>query len=50
MSVDVCEMHYEIKFVHGHFEVYANGEFICSADTITEAAKEIELLRNEEVN
>lgn len=23
-----------------HYEVYANGEFICSADTVTEAAKE----------
>lgn len=25
-----------------HYEVYVGGEFLCSADTITEAAKELE--------
>ena len=28
--------------VYGHYDVYINGEFYCSADTIIEAAKEIE--------
>jgi hypothetical protein len=31
-----------IKHVDGHYEVYVNGEFYCSADTMTEAAKELE--------
>lgn len=26
---------------HGHFEVYINGTFYCSADTMTEAIYEI---------
>lgn len=26
----------------GHYEVYLNGEFYCSADTYLEAVKEIE--------
>lgn len=32
------------KIVHNqdHYEVYINGKFYCSADTITEAAREIE--------
>ena len=25
-----------------HYEVYADGEFICSADTMTEAVQELE--------
>lgn len=25
---------------NGHYEVYVNGEFVCSADTATEAARE----------
>lgn len=28
--------------VHGHYEVYINGEFYCSADTPREAEMEIE--------
>lgn len=47
MHETACEMTYEIKSIHGHFEVYANGEFICSTDTIGEAVKEIESLRRE---
>lgn len=45
MCKDVCDMTYEIKSIHGHFEVYANGKFICSADTMMEAVKELEELR-----
>ena len=33
---------YKIIPVRGHYEVYHNGKFICSADSPTEAAKEIE--------
>lgn len=34
----------EIKIIptNGHYEVYINEEFYCSADTIIEAAKELE--------
>ena len=34
----------EIKIVHnnGHYEVYIDGKFYCSADNVVEAAKEIE--------
>jgi hypothetical protein len=33
---------YEIIAVRGHYEVYRDGKFFCSADTHLEAAKEIE--------
>lgn len=33
---------YEIIAVKGHYEVYRDGKFFCSADTHYEAAKEIE--------
>ena len=33
---------FKIKPVREHFEVYLDGEFICSADTEAEAEKEIE--------
>lgn len=36
---------FDILRVREHFEVYINGEFLCSADTYTEAAKEIEMVR-----
>lgn len=39
-------MDYEIKFVRGHYEIYINGEFYCSADNIAEAETEIENLVN----
>lgn len=32
---------YAIKHVGDHYEVYINGEFYCSADTMIEAANEI---------
>ena len=33
---------FKIKQAHGHYEIYCNGEFYCSADTYGEAEKEIE--------
>lgn len=39
---------YKIVPVHGHWEAYINGEFYCSADTISEAASEIEKAMNNE--
>ena len=38
----VKENECRIKNVDGHYEVYVNGEFYCSADTISEAALELE--------
>lgn len=35
-------MTYKIRPERGHFEVYINGKFYCSADNIREAIKEIE--------
>ena len=34
----------EIKIIptNGYYEVYINGKFYCSADTVVEAANEIE--------
>lgn len=31
----------EIKQVRGHWEVYIDGKFFCSADSYIEAAKEV---------
>lgn len=33
---------YKCKYVNGHFEVYFNNSFLCSADTLEEAHHEIE--------
>lgn len=33
---------FEIKPVREHFEVYLDGKFICSADTESEAEREVE--------
>ena len=33
---------YKIILVNGHYEVYRHGKFYCSADTKSEAEKEIE--------
>ena len=30
-------MHYEIRYVQGHVEVYIGSRFVCSADTAAEA-------------
>ena len=35
-------MTYEIKRKRGHFVVYINERFYCSADSIREATKEVE--------
>ena len=35
---------YELKFVRGHVEVYFDGAFCFSADTVSEAEEEIELM------
>lgn len=32
---------YEIKQVRGHYEVFRDGKFYCSADSYSEAEKEI---------
>lgn len=33
-------MIYHIVNICGHYEVYINGEFVCSGDTYTEASRE----------
>ena len=35
-------MDYRIIKNHGHYEVYIDGEFFCSADTEAEARREVE--------
>ena len=35
-------MAFEFEYVRGHVEVYLNGEFFCSADTMREAREELE--------
>lgn len=40
-------MKYEIIHVNGHYVVYSNGKFICSADTKAEAEREIEEIEKE---
>lgn len=35
-------MSYKIVPYHGHYHVYINGKFFCSADTMSEAVKEVE--------
>lgn len=37
----------EIITVRGHYEVYINGKFHCSADTRAEAVTEMEALLND---
>lgn len=38
---------YEIVPVCGHYEVYINGKFYCTADDLNEAAREIEDYKKE---
>lgn len=40
-AISMCDSSYEIKNVRGHYEVYKNGKFFCSADTRKEASEEI---------
>ena len=35
---------YELEYVRGHVEVYLDGEFCFSADTVREAEEEIALM------
>ena len=35
-------MSYEIKYVHGHYEIYINGKFYCTADNMAEVEEELE--------
>ena len=42
-------MEYDIVHKKDHYDVYINGKFYCSADTITEAAREIEEYEREMV-
>ncbi len=37
-------MDYEIKQVKGHYEVFVDGVFVVSADTVAEAVNEVESL------
>ena len=44
-------MNYKIINNHGHYEVYIDGQFFCSADTIEEAENEIkEEFKENEIN
>ena len=36
------EMNYQIKNNHGHYELYIDGIFHCSADTISEIVTELQ--------
>lgn len=42
------ENRYDVKNVNGHYEIYINGKFYCSADTVSEAANEIDKIIREE--
>ena len=35
-------MNYKIINTGGHYEIYINGKFYCSADNMSEATREIE--------
>lgn len=48
MCKETWVMEYEIIPVQEHFEIYADGKFVCSADTIEEVAAEIEKSRRKE--
>ena len=41
---------YKIMPCHAHFEVYKQGIFICSADTLTEAENDIEKYEQNQIN
>ena len=46
-AISMCDSSYEIKNVRGHYEVYKDGKFLCSADTMKEAAEEVEANKKE---
>ncbi len=35
---------YEIRWNYGHYDLYCNGHFVCSADTYEEALADIDEL------
>lgn len=35
-----------IEGVHGHYEIYVDGEFYCSCDSASEVIEEIERIEN----
>ena len=39
---------YQILPKYGHYEVYIDGKFYCSADNMREAAEEVEEYMNKE--
>ena len=43
-------MDYVVKRVRGHYEIYINGKFYCSADNMKEVAVEIEDYYKEHVS
>lgn len=47
-AISLCDSSYEIKNVRGHYEVYKDGKFLCSTDTVKEAAEEVEANKKEE--
>lgn len=46
-AISLCDSSYEIKNVRGHYEVYKDGKFLCSADTRKEASEEVEASKKE---
>lgn len=38
----MIDLNYNIKQEHGHYSVYIEGQFYCSADTLVEAATDVE--------
>lgn len=40
-------MSYQIVSNKGHYEIYINGNFYCSADTYAEAIREVEDFQKE---
>lgn len=36
------EFDYEIKHVNTHYELYVNGSFICSGDSFSECAEDLD--------
>ena len=39
---EMSEVLYDIRSIDDHFEVYVDGKFKCSTDTMTEAVAELE--------
>lgn len=45
METDICDV--QIKRDRGHWEIYINGKFFCTADSYVEAVNELhEVYRN----